>query len=818
MLLPLPSDSAFLDQRREAISQDDVQIGLDFVQVMQVVPPAGGTTWDLRLSFILAPGKPGKVLRPAPTLRLDQIEISAAAPLTSANLQVRAIVFPDDPAVLTVRVGPGADSALGVRDLALYRIRLLNVVNLDPFFDSALFSLTTVMTVEIGPRGAAADGDTRAQARPQIDYLSKDYASFRLVMLNRLAEVIPGWSATSPADLAVTLVEVLAYAADQLSYYQDAVATEAYLGTARQRPSVRRHARLLDYHLAEGCNARAWIHFEVKSATVVPVGTLLMTNPVSGLPSGPGLSRSEFDDAVAEGAVVFQTLEPAHMEVDWNRLLIYGWGAQTYVLPAGTTSASLLRPLGSGRATLQSGDVLLFEEIASSDRDVPVLSTRRQAVRLTGVDPTSDPLGAALGDSPFGADEKGVPIVNVTWALEDALQFDLPVYGPGHGYANPLGVARGNLVLADHGLPVTEPLPRVHVPATYRPVLQETNLTFRVPFDPEAARDQPASVVVGQDPATALPTVRLAADAEVWSAQRDLLTSTWASRDFVVEMEGDRTAHLRFGDGTFGERPHAGTMFVSDYRTGNGVAGNVGSDTIRHYLCPDINSSVLKVRNPLPGAGGTDPEPLEQARLNASHSFQVQERCVTESDYVGVAERHPQVKKARATTRWTGSWPTTFLAVDRRGNRPVDPWFRDSLQAFMRPYLLLGADLAILGPHFVALDIALEVHSAPGFAPGNLKVTLLEVFSSVDLPDGSRGYFHPDNLSFGQSIYLSQLVDRAAQVPGVTWLKALRFGRWHDPSMAPLEIILIGPLEIARVDNNPNALEHGQITFSVVED
>ena len=46
-----------------------------------------------------------------------------------------------------------------------------------------------------------------------------------------------------PSDLQVALVELMAYAGDRLSYYQDAVATEAYLGTARKRISVRRHAQ-----------------------------------------------------------------------------------------------------------------------------------------------------------------------------------------------------------------------------------------------------------------------------------------------------------------------------------------------------------------------------------------------------------------------------------------------------------------------------------------------------------------------------------------------------------------------------------------------
>jgi hypothetical protein len=60
---------------------------------------------------------------------------------------------------------------------------------------------------------------------PLIDYLAKDYSSFRRLMLDRMAVTMPGWTERHAADLGIALVEVLAYAADRLSYYQDAVAT-----------------------------------------------------------------------------------------------------------------------------------------------------------------------------------------------------------------------------------------------------------------------------------------------------------------------------------------------------------------------------------------------------------------------------------------------------------------------------------------------------------------------------------------------------------------------------------------------------------------
>src|SRR5258706_9448630 len=86
-------------------------------------------------------------------------------------------------------------------------------------------------------------------------------------MLDRLATIAPDWRERNPADLGIALVELLAYVGDYLSYQQDAVATEAYLGTARRRVSVRRHARMVDYAMHDGSNARAWVQVQVSAKT-----------------------------------------------------------------------------------------------------------------------------------------------------------------------------------------------------------------------------------------------------------------------------------------------------------------------------------------------------------------------------------------------------------------------------------------------------------------------------------------------------------------------------------------------------------------------
>ncbi len=96
-----------------------------------------------------------------------------------------------------------------------------------------------------------------------IDYMAKDYSSFRRLMLDRINQIAPQWNEQSPADIGIVLVELLAYVGDHLSYYQDAIGTEAYLGTARSRISLKRHARLLNYTVNDGNNARVWVNLEL---------------------------------------------------------------------------------------------------------------------------------------------------------------------------------------------------------------------------------------------------------------------------------------------------------------------------------------------------------------------------------------------------------------------------------------------------------------------------------------------------------------------------------------------------------------------------
>jgi len=74
----------------------------------------------------------------------------------------------------------------------------------------------------------------------------------------RLIEINLEETPLSP-DADQVLLELFCAAGDELSDYQDRVMNEAYLGTARKRVSVARHARLMDYHIHQGNQAGTWL-------------------------------------------------------------------------------------------------------------------------------------------------------------------------------------------------------------------------------------------------------------------------------------------------------------------------------------------------------------------------------------------------------------------------------------------------------------------------------------------------------------------------------------------------------------------------------
>jgi hypothetical protein len=850
------------DERRAEVEAHATLNGIDWLEVLDNDAPAGSPRQRTLLVHCLKPLPPlderNVVVLGGERVRdVDAESATSAATVTSPPAAASEIAFltalPDADRVLVVRTTVAGD-------FSTYTLRLQRGVD-DPrppaTFDPLLAEIAFSFKVECPSDFDCAPTDAcppTVHDEPEIDYLAKDYATFRRLLLDRLARTTPDWDARTPADLGVTLVELLAYAGDQLSYFQDAVATEAYLDTARRRTSLRRHAALVDYVVHEGSNARAWVQLVlapgVPTADVALAGLRFLTR-VPGIdgrvPDDPG-SRA-YRDAFAADPTVFEPIDPTGalsiepgttvtVDAAHHEMPFYAWGMRRCALPVGATEATLDGHLD----TLRVGDVLVVEEVKGPTTGLPgdADPAHRHAVRLTRVHHTTldggvaEPLVDPLPTPPR-------PITEIAWDAVDALPFPLCVSArtdEAHGsvFVDGVSVARGNIVLADHGSTVVGESLGGAV-ARWRPSLAQAPLTHagtverarlaggavvrervRVEVLAPAARafawsDADVLAVVslsGTEPSGTPPITT------TWRARRDLLSGGATDAHFVVESESDGTAHVRFGDGVHGRRPVPGTAFTATYRVGQGPGGNVGAGALAHVVTDDVR--LAGVRNPLPARGGTAPESAAQIRRRAPQAYRTQQRAVTPDDYARVTERFPGVQRAAATRRWTGSWYTMFVTVDRVGGTPLDDDFRAGLDTFLERFRMAGHDVALDEPVRVSLEIGLRICVAPGYFRSHVRAAVLEVLGARDLPDGRRGMFHPDRLTFGQSVYLSPILAAVRGVPGVESVEATTFGRQgraDDPRPRREGVLPLGRLEIARLDNDRNFPERGVLLLTL---
>jgi hypothetical protein len=496
-----------------------------------------------------------------------------------------------------------------------------------------------------------------------------------------------------------------------------------------------------------------------------------------------------------------------------NAIEFYTWGDPQCCLPAGATRATLRGAHDDLKLGL--GDVLVFVERLGPVSGVAADARlqQRHAVRLIKEpSPTSDFI-----DGP-------VDLVEIEWHPDDALPFPLCL----HEFDGQLAsYALGNVVLADHGLSVSDPAFQVPDSGNFRPALARANLTQSVAYDDLVARGQAAdnqgntqlhsaASALAVAAADALPAVRVEGEAITWVPVRNLIESDRFAAEFVAETDDAGQATLRFGDGVLGRRPRPNESYVASYRAGNGVSGNVGAESLTDVIPPI--QGLAHARNPLPATTGTEPEQVSLVRQYAPAAFRVQERAVTPADYEEVCQRHPDVQRAAATRRWTGSWHTMFVTVDRQGGRTVDAAFKQDLIAFFDRYRLAGGDVEIEPPSPVPLEIELHICVAAGYVAPDVERQLYDVFSAgLTSATGTPGYFHPDRWTFGQPVYLSPVIAEAMRVPGVARVTPVTFQRWREEAAGELAagVIAIGRLEIAQLDNDPSRPENGLLKFDL---
>jgi hypothetical protein len=141
------------------------------------------------------------------------------------------------------------------------------------------------------PAAPTPEEITNRPGLPAIRYRVGTYSSFRQAMIERSASVevsdgekatwpLRDWTTRASDDYGMALLEMWAYLADILTFYQERIANEAFLRTAVLPESVRRLVALLGYEPAPGVAAATHLAFAVEKDKRVEIAEGLRAQSV----------------------------------------------------------------------------------------------------------------------------------------------------------------------------------------------------------------------------------------------------------------------------------------------------------------------------------------------------------------------------------------------------------------------------------------------------------------------------------------------------------------------------------------------------------
>jgi Baseplate J-like protein len=727
----------------------------------------------------------------------------------------------DDPAAWSADnqdrpVLPLAMTAPG--DFSVYTL-VIDGGQLDPFFDSAQFTFTAACPTTLDTVSPPPSGPGPTDEQVPIDYLAKDFASFRQALSEFSALRYPAWVERSEADLGVMLMEALAAIADELSYYQDRVAAESTLQTATQRLSVVRHARLVDYEPAPATTATTVLQLDVgQQGTIHPSPPLLFR--------ALGADGSIIDFEVEDPAVGLAGAADAaggtpprwtNVDIRWNRANLppYYWDNSQRCLTAGSTTLYL-----AGHShVLYQGQQLLLDTCAATSGDPPV----RELVTVSLTSPPTETEDQLLGQ----------PVTVVPLAAPTAEDHDLyRTTVAGNIVPVVQGVRRSeSFTIPDPGALPDRPVvvraganstPEDPVP-DYRYSLSSGPLAWLAPQSQDDGTAPPAQ-----------PEMVLSAD-NSWEFKRWLLESGATEPVYTLtpeqyspvlnsdgttwyDYDGDGGTTIRFGDGTTGVSPPPGTTFTALYRVGGGSVGNVPADAIVTVAPGQLQGALISTcTNPFPASGGTDAETNAQVRARAPQAFSAKPlRVVRAADYVTAAQSLSWVQQAGTTFRWTGSWLTVLTSADPAGSEEPTISQLAGLTQLLNQRRLAGYESYVLPPRYVSIGLQITVCGLPTAFASDVQAAVLARLQPGSA-DGQPGFFDHSQWSFGQALESSALLAAIQSCTGVAGVYQVTYRQQGaGPDWAPLpDTLTVAADQILRADNNPNRPDAGSLQVTV---
>ncbi|NJM06496.1 putative baseplate assembly protein [Candidatus Gracilibacteria bacterium] len=261
------------------------------------------------------------------------------------------------------------------------------------------------------------------------------------------------------------------------------------------------------------------------------------------------------------------------------------------------------------------------------------------------------------------------------------------------------------------------------------------------------------------------------------------------------------------GERQYGAIPPEGALIrMSCYRSGGGVAGNVGSERIT--VLKTAVPYIARVHNRKPSVGGRDAETLEHAQMRAPKVLRTSFRAVSAEDYEFLArEASSGIARVRClqprASGSTGSPPAgvvRVLIVPHVGHperrllpeqlRPPREMIQD-VQSYLDERRLLTTRLEIGVPTYTLVGIQARLKARPEADPEKVKADAeARLYRFINPLIGGPG---GDGWPFGRDLYISEVLALLQGTPGVEYVEGARMQVQGQSSEGALNKITLAP-------------------------
>lgn len=547
-------------------------------------------------------------------------------------------------------------------------------------------------------------------------YLSRDFESIRADLMNLLKVYYPDqYQDFNAVSIGMSLVDLMAYVSDLLSYHTDKRFNEMFLETANEKTSLYRLAKNLGYKAPGFRPAVTITDFSIE---------------VPATADGPDANYLPlFRPAVQiKGAgQIFETVNEIDFSLDFSEDGV----ANRKIEPIFNSNQDILRYRLTKREKAKAGQTKVFSaDIALIDSQTPFFEILLPETNVLEIISVIAKPGTGFAGNPTYDEFNDFNLKY--WEVDELPQDKIFIQDTTVSAVN--GISVGQYVTVDQR------------------------------FTKEFMADGSCKLTFGGGNAFNDSYERYLESIPINQTGEIQIKDMLDNRSLGVTLPANSTLYVKYRIGG-GNLSNVGSNVLQQVSNINSVI--MGSNT-------QINQQVIAsttATNIVAGIGGADLPTADELRFSISGNFAAQRRCVTLLDYITRAYQLPG--KFGAPFKIFGDTKDNkivlyILSKDSNGKLMTNSLstVKNNLVTYIEPYRTLNDFVEINDGKVINLSMEIDLFTDKVFNGNEIKINALNAV---------KDFFDINKWNMNQNIYVSQITDLLRDIPGVINVVDVRF-------------------------------------------